>query len=127
MLPDDAELLEGKHFIGIGSYKPNMREYPESIYKLLEKIYIDVDFAKEESGDLATPCEKGWFKEENIQTLYSAVKANSIDRSRTTFCKVGEYDAVITEVSGTAHITGFNNIVLDPDDPLPEGFRIIGS
>ena len=42
-------------------------------------------------------------------------------------CKVGEYDAVITEVSGTAHITGFNNIVLDPDDPLPEGFRIIGS
>ncbi|HNR04414.1 MAG TPA: proline racemase family protein [Bacillota bacterium] len=42
-------------------------------------------------------------------------------------CKVGQYDAVITEVSGTAHITGFNNIVLDPDDPLPEGFRIIGS
>ncbi len=87
VLPDDAELLEGKHFIGIGSYKPNMREYSESIYKLLEKIYIDVDFAREESGDLATPCEKGWFKEENIQTLYSAVKANSIDRSRTTFYK----------------------------------------
>lgn len=42
-------------------------------------------------------------------------------------CKVGEYDAVITEVSGTAHIMGFNNIVLDPEDPLPEGFRIIGS
>ncbi|WP_432662925.1 proline racemase family protein [Wukongibacter baidiensis] len=41
--------------------------------------------------------------------------------------KVGEYDAVVTEVSGTAHIMGFNQLVLDPDDPLPEGFRIIGS
>lgn len=41
--------------------------------------------------------------------------------------KVGEYDAVITEVSGTAHIMGFTQLVLDPEDPLPEGFRIIGS
>ena len=42
-------------------------------------------------------------------------------------CKEGPYDAVITEVSGTANITGFNNIVLDPEDPLPEGFRICGN
>ena len=40
---------------------------------------------------------------------------------------VGDYPAVITEVSGTAHIMGFNNLVLDPKDPLPEGFRISGS
>ncbi|HPL54063.1 MAG TPA: ornithine cyclodeaminase family protein [Bacillota bacterium] len=87
VLPDDAALLEGKHYIGIGSYKPNMHEYPESIYKLLDKIYVDVDFAKEESGDLITPCEKGWFREDNIQTLYSAVKSNSINRNKTTFFK----------------------------------------
>ncbi len=42
--------------------------------------------------------------------------------------KVGDYDAVLTEeVSGTAQIVGFNQLVLDPLDPLPEGFRIIGS
>lgn len=41
--------------------------------------------------------------------------------------KVGNYDAVVTEVSGTAHIMGFTQLVLDPEDPLPEGFRIIGS
>ena len=39
----------------------------------------------------------------------------------------GGYPAIITEVSGTAYITGFNNIVLDPEDSLSEGFRIIGS
>ncbi len=87
VLPDDAELLKGKHFIGIGSYKPNMQEYPESIYKLVDKVYIDVDFALEESGDLITPIEKGWFNKENVQTLYSAMKAGSIDRNGTTFFK----------------------------------------
>lgn len=39
----------------------------------------------------------------------------------------GDYPAVISEVSGNAYIMGFNQIVLDPDDPLPEGFRISGS
>lgn len=41
--------------------------------------------------------------------------------------KIGDFDAIITEVSGTAHICGFNQLVLDPEDPLPEGFRISGS
>lgn len=41
--------------------------------------------------------------------------------------KVGDYPAVLTEVSGTANVMGFTNLVLDPDDPLPEGFRVSGS
>ncbi|WDV44394.1 proline racemase family protein [Clostridiaceae bacterium M8S5] len=40
--------------------------------------------------------------------------------------KVGEYNGVVPIVSGNAYITGFNQLVLDPGDPLPEGFRIIG-
>ena len=87
VFPDSAELMEGKHFVGIGSYKPIMNEYPKSIYQLLDKIYIDVDFALEESGDLIIPCEKGWFKKENIQTLYPAIQDKSIDPGKTTFFK----------------------------------------
>lgn len=87
VIPDSAELLNGKHFVGIGSYKPTMQEYPKSIFQLLDKIYIDVDFALEESGDLIIPCEEGWFNKENIETLYPAIKENSIDRSKTTFYK----------------------------------------
>ena len=41
--------------------------------------------------------------------------------------KEGSFNAIITEVSGTAQITGFNQLVLDPRDPLSEGFKIIGS
>jgi proline racemase len=36
--------------------------------------------------------------------------------------KVGDYDAVIPEVSGRAFITGFNQWVVEDDDPVAEGF-----
>lgn len=36
--------------------------------------------------------------------------------------KVGDFDAVIPEVSGRAFITGFNHFVLEPDDPVGTGF-----
>ncbi|HHF53375.1 MAG TPA: proline racemase, partial [candidate division WOR-3 bacterium] len=40
---------------------------------------------------------------------------------------VGEYKAVIPELTGSAYITGFNHFILDPDDPFGlEGF-LIGS
>ncbi len=38
--------------------------------------------------------------------------------------KVGEYDAVVPEVGGRAAITGFNQWVIDPDDPIGEGFLL---
>jgi proline racemase len=34
--------------------------------------------------------------------------------------------AVIPEVTGRAHITGFHRFVLDPDDPFPAGFSLVG-
>ncbi len=86
-IPNDAALIKGKHFIGIGSYKPTMHEYPPAIYGLLDKIYIDVEFALEESGDLITPLKKGQFKEENIIPLIQAIKAADIDYNGTTFYK----------------------------------------
>jgi proline racemase/trans-L-3-hydroxyproline dehydratase len=37
---------------------------------------------------------------------------------------VGEYPAIIPEVSGNAYITGFQQIVAEPDDPLKKGFLL---
>jgi proline racemase len=36
--------------------------------------------------------------------------------------KVGDYDAISPEITGSAFITGFNHFVIDPDDPLAYGF-----
>ena len=39
--------------------------------------------------------------------------------------KVGELDAVVTEVEGSAYICGFANWVIDDADPLKYGFRVM--
>ncbi len=60
-------------------------------------------------------------------TLYNKSIVDTVFEGKITeFTKVGDIEAVIPEVSGTAQIMGFNQLVLDPDDPLPEGFRITG-
>jgi len=39
--------------------------------------------------------------------------------------KVGEYPALVPEITGSAYITGFNHFLLDPDDPFgSKGFLI---
>ncbi len=40
---------------------------------------------------------------------------------KTTF---GPHAAVVPEVRGTAHITGMHTFVIDPEDPLRNGFRL---
>jgi proline racemase len=38
--------------------------------------------------------------------------------------RVGAYPAVIPTIKGRAYISGFNTIVLDPEDPFPKGFLL---
>jgi proline racemase len=39
--------------------------------------------------------------------------------------KVGDYEAVVPEITGNAYITGFSHIILDPDDPFgAKGFLL---
>jgi trans-L-3-hydroxyproline dehydratase len=77
-------------------------------------------------GRVALHYFKGEMLEEdtlsNKSIIDTAMEGRIIEKT-----KVGEYDALVTEVSGTAYIMGFNQLVLDPKDPLNEGFRIIGS
>jgi proline racemase len=38
--------------------------------------------------------------------------------------KVGKYEAIVPTVKGRGWITSFKQVVLDPEDPFPEGFRV---
>ena len=38
--------------------------------------------------------------------------------------KVGDFDAVIPTIRGSAYIWGINQLVIDPRDPFPHGFQI---
>jgi len=86
VLPNDADLLRGKHFIGIGSYKPTMQEYPQALFEIIDDIFIDVEFAKEETGDLINPLREGWVKENQIHTLGEYLN-KEINVDGTTFYK----------------------------------------
>ena len=55
----------------------------------------------------------------NRSVLGSEFKAKIIKET-----KVGKYPAIVPEVSGTAYVTGFNQLVVDDRDPYPTGFRI---
>ena len=39
--------------------------------------------------------------------------------------QVGDFKAIIPQVTGKAYVTGFHTFVLDPEDPFQEGFQIL--
>ncbi|MFK7905505.1 MAG: ornithine cyclodeaminase family protein [Chitinophagales bacterium] len=101
VLPNDAELLKGKHFVGIGSYKPNMREFPQALFPLLKEVYTDTEHALQECGDLATPIAEGWLRLEQVKRLGSVIEGKvNIAEAETTFYKsvgMALFDVVVAE------------------------------
>lgn len=69
VLPENPELLKGKLYICMGSFKPVMGELPRAIYPLVKNIYVDVDYASKESGDVAWPLKNKLLKYEDIIQL----------------------------------------------------------
>lgn len=39
--------------------------------------------------------------------------------------QIGPYPAVIPQITGSAWVTGHHQFVLDPEDPLKEGFLLV--
>ncbi len=69
VLPDDITLLKGKSIIAIGSYKPEMRELPKSLFSLSDTIWVDACHGKNESGDLIYPMKEGIIHDSQIKNI----------------------------------------------------------
>ncbi len=69
VFPDELKLIQDKHFIAIGSYKPEMREIPNTVFRELTQLFIDTEHAIEESGELKDPLRRGCIKRYRIITL----------------------------------------------------------
>jgi len=103
VLPDDENLLRNKCYIGIGSYKPDMREFPRALFHLIEQVLIDTEHGLEESGDLITPLDKGWIEKSQILKFGSYLTAKNRPGSgeKTTLFKsvgMGLFDIVVSEL-----------------------------
>jgi proline racemase len=77
------------------------------------------------AGRVALLHHKGLFKEGMILQNDSIIDTVMTGRI-IGLTNLSHFPAVVPVVGGTAFIMGFNQLVLDPEDPLPEGFRITG-
>jgi len=103
VLPNQWEKLKGKHFIGIGSYKENMREFPDELFKNISTILVDNEFAMEESGDLIHPLRDKIIEENQLRTfddyILSQEDIKQYQNETTLFKSVGMalFDVVVSE------------------------------
>ncbi len=103
VLPNDKELLRDKCIIAIGSYKPDMREIPNSIFELIDNVYTELEYACEESGDLSQPLEAGILDMDRVKLMHELL-ASSVDTEelakKTTYFKsvgMGLFDLCVAE------------------------------
>lgn len=75
------------------------------------------------AGRVAQLYARGRLKEDEVLVNESIIGTTFTGRV-VGHTKVGEFDAVIPEVGGRAAIVGFNQWVVDPDDPVGEGFLL---
>lgn len=89
VIDNDKGLLKGKHIVAIGSYKPTMRELPDALFEIVDKVTIDTDFGKVESGDLSIPIEQNLIRSEDIINMgeFLSDKGGFEAKGKTTLYK----------------------------------------
>ena len=75
------------------------------------------------SAKLGMMHAKGLIKEQEDFVYESIINSKFVGKVIGT-TKVGEFDAVIPEITGSAYITGFNHLVWDEEDPFYNGFKL---
>lgn len=84
VFPDDRNLFSGgKCFIGIGSYTPEIREYPDALFAEAAQVFVDTEHALSETGDLINPLSRGVFSKEIIRPLSDLLLAEKKEPAGT--------------------------------------------
>lgn len=88
VLPDEPTVLENRHFISVGSFKPSMQELPDSVYRLAGHLAVDSEHAREEVGDVINALKHGVLKEAGIYSIAECIAGKrTINTRRTTAYK----------------------------------------
>jgi ornithine cyclodeaminase/alanine dehydrogenase-like protein (mu-crystallin family) len=66
VVPGHGEWWKGKTLIGIGSYKPDMKEFPAEIFQDVTQVFVDTLHANVEAGDLVDPLRTGLVKKKDV-------------------------------------------------------------
>ena len=88
VIPNLEDLILGKCFVSVGSYKPEMRELPESIFRLIDSVWIDAEHGVTETGDLIYPLENQLIKIDHVRHIAELIEQpNNLGFSETRLFK----------------------------------------
>ena len=79
------------------------------------------------SARLAVMFDRGEVLIDENVVVESAMTNGTLQGRVVEEARVGTRNAVVTEITGSAHVTGIHDFVFDADDPLGRGFLIGGS
>ncbi len=88
-LSDDrvSDYITSRTFISIGSFRPDMKEFPDQVIVAADEVYVDTPFAAKESGDIAGPLARNMIKKEKIKPFAPLVRAPVDKNGQTRFFK----------------------------------------
>ena len=82
-----SDVVMGKTFISIGSFRPDMKEFPDTVIENADDIFVDTMFAAKESGDIAIPLKDHVVTMDKIKEFAGLLERNTYPESRTVFFK----------------------------------------
>lgn len=77
----------GKTFISIGSFRPDMQEFPNTVIENADDVFVDTVFATKESGDIAIPLKDHVIAKDRIKEFAGLLEKNEIFENKTVFFK----------------------------------------
>jgi len=119
---------EKNHVRGIGGVRINTIPPPSRMHAKQVVIWSDGLVDRSPCGTgcsaaLATSYAKGQI-EIGEETTQESIIGTTFKAKIVKETKVGNLKAVIPEISGTAYITGLNTLLIDPRDPLKDGYLL---
>ena len=87
VVPGHSKWWKGKTLVGIGSYKPDMKEFPAEIFQDLTQVFVDTLHANVEAGDLVDPLRTGLIKEKDVVPVADLILETTKAMGDTRFFK----------------------------------------
>ena len=87
VVPARGAWWKDKTIVGIGSYKPDMREFPDELFPDVKQVFVDTEHALTETGDLMEPLKKGLIQEGQVIPLSDLILKRVKQSGETRFFK----------------------------------------
>jgi len=112
---------------GVSFINSQSTSEPNSAYRMVT-VFAEGQFDRSPCGAAASAHMAVLLKQGKLKAgealLYEGIIGTQIKASVEHGTKLGEYQAVIPSITGSACLTGFHQFVVDPTDPYAEGFLL---